>query len=215
MSTPAASMGTRGNALAPDRASAWIRSPAYDLVFVSLGAAVFTLAMPVIASTAPALWVPMLFWGWLFFFEGSHFWATYSRTYMDSKFREENAGVLGASLLFFALPALCVGIGAAGGGPLAMNLYGFFIFSWWVHPNTRQHYGFVSIYTRKAGASDAVLQRYRWGVYLATLGPMAHFFLSYKLGADFPGLFGSLSQSSLFSSGVLSLPAVLAGASVL
>ncbi|MFM8314472.1 MAG: hypothetical protein ACKOA8_09320, partial [Deltaproteobacteria bacterium] len=59
------------------------------------------------------------------------------------------------------------------------------------------------------------MKLFRWGMYLTTYAPMAHFFLSYKLGADFPGFFGVLSSNSFFSSVVLNLPMVLSGVSLL
>lgn len=186
----------------------WIRSAPYDLGFI-FGGALLTLLIPVFASFSPALLVPIFFWGWLFLFEGSHFWATYSRTYLDSKFRDENRGVLSGSLLFFALPLLAVAASGATGDPVFMNVYGFFIFTWSLYHNTRQHYGFVALYSRKAEADPSTLRWFRYGIYLATFGPMAHFFLSYKLRGDFPALHASLAEA------VFNLPAIVSTVSVL
>lgn len=179
----------------------WIKNPRFDLSFI-FGGALFTLLVPLAASLSPVLLVPLFFWGWLFFFEGSHFWATYSRTYMDAKFRGENQGVLTASLVFLALPAAAVVLSTTLHDPIFMNGYGFFIFSWSLYHNTRQHYGFVSLYNRKVGADEGTMRRFRWGTYLATFGPMAHFFLSYKLKGEFPGVHGALADF------LFSLPAV-------
>lgn len=194
--------------------SVWIGSKQYDLAFI-FGGALFTFLVPLLGSFAPAALIPLCFWGWVFFFEGSHFWATYSRTFLDFKFVKENKSVLVFSALFLVLPALMVGISSLNGTALAMNLYGFFIFTWSLYHNTRQHYGFVSIYNRKSGASPESMELFRWGMYLTTYAPMAHFFLSYKLGADFPGFFGTLNDSSFFKSFILNLPLALTGASLL
>jgi hypothetical protein len=194
--------------------SHWINSKSYDLAFI-FGGSIFTLMLPLLAAQSPLSLIPLFFWGWVFFFEGSHFWATYSRTFMDFKFMKENRGDLFFSLLFLVLPACMVGISSMTQNPLAMNLYGFFIFSWSLYHNTRQHYGFVSIYNRKANASQKTMELFRWGMYLTSYAPMAHFFLSYKLGADFPGFFGTLSSYPWFNSIVLNLPMVLSGVSLL
>ena len=193
--------------------SLWIGSKTYDLAFI-FGGSLFTLLIPLIALAAPAALLPLCFWGWVFFFEGSHFWATYSRTFLDSKFIAENKPVLFTSLCFLLAPAVMVALSSQTQNPLAMNLYGFFIFTWSLYHNTRQHYGFVSIYNRKSGASPESMELFRWGMYLTTYAPMAHFFLSYKLGADFPTFFETLSTSSFFSLVVLNLPAVLSGLSL-
>jgi len=194
--------------------SPWISSKRYDLTFI-FGGALFTLLVPLLALSSPGFLIPLCFWAWVFFFEGSHFWATYSRTFLDSQFVRENKSVLVTSVLFLALPALMVGISSSSQNPLAMNLYGFFIFTWSLYHNTRQHYGFVSIYNRKSNASPESMELFRWGMYLTTYAPMAHFFLSYKLGADFPGFFESLSNSSFFSSVVINIPLVLSGLGLL
>lgn len=202
------------NSTASTQQSQWIESKTYDLAFI-FGGSILTLMVPLLASWAPLALLPLFFWGWVFFFEGSHFWATYSRTFMDFKFTKENRGVLLFSLIFLVLPAVMVAISSASQNPLAMNLYGFFIFTWSLYHNTRQHYGFVSIYNRKANASHETMELFRWGMYLTTYAPMAHFFLSYKLGADFPGFFGGLTSSSFFSSVVLNFPMVLSAVSLL
>ncbi len=187
----------------------WIRNPAYDLVFI-FGGALLTLLLPLIAMLNPEALVPLLFWGWLILFEGTHFWATFSRTYLDRAFYAQNRSVLLGSLLFFLFPALAVGLTTATHNPLYVGLYGFFIFSWSLYHNTRQHYGFVSIYNRKAGAEQSDRDVFRWAIYLATFGPMAHFFLSYKLKADFADAY-SVVASPL----ILSMPAVVAAFSLL
>ncbi|MFM8314471.1 MAG: hypothetical protein ACKOA8_09315 [Deltaproteobacteria bacterium] len=101
--------------------SVWIGSKGYDLAFI-FGGSIFTLMVPLLALKSPSALIPLFFWGWVFFFEGSHFWATYSRTFMDFKFAMENRTVLMFSLLFLVLPVMMVGISSVTQNSLAMNL---------------------------------------------------------------------------------------------
>src|SRR5947209_19791925 len=80
----------------------WIVSRRYDTAFIFGGAAA-SLCAPLLVWWQPAL-LPSLFWVWLFLFDGTHSWATYSRTYADPQFRKENRRLLLGSLAWFALP---------------------------------------------------------------------------------------------------------------
>ncbi len=186
----------------------WIKSPAFDLSFI-FGGAVFTLLLALICYVAP--WsIPFFFWMWVFGFEGSHFWATYSRTYFDSKFLSENRNVLTGSLLFFLFPLAAVLLSRQTGDNFYQNLYAFFIFTWSLYHNTRQHFGFVQIYNKKAGADETTRETYRWVLYLVTYAPMSHFFLSYKLKAEMAGGYALVSAIPW----VLLLPYALSGLSL-
>ncbi len=168
------------SALSPN--ALWIKNPNFDLAFI-FGGAFFTLAMAFVSYLAPAL-IPLFFWIWVFGFEGSHFWATYSRTYFDTQFATENKTVLTWSLLFFALPLAAVALTLQTGNPFFQNGYGFFIFTWSLYHNTKQHFGFVQIYNKKVGAIEPTRETYRRLLYLVTYAPMSHFFLSYKLKGE-------------------------------
>ncbi len=117
----------------------WIKSKEFDLTFI-FGGSLLVLALPAIAS-----WIPtsalFLFWIWVVLFEGPHFAGTYSRTYWDQSFWKQNKQLLLWSLVFFLFPLLAVLFNQ-------MGIYGFFIFSWSLYHNTRQHYGFVSMYSK-------------------------------------------------------------------
>jgi len=165
--------------------SIWIRSPGYDLALV-MGGALFTLGIAGAVTINP-IWLPIFFWIWVVGFEGSHFWATFSRTYIDRAFRHENADVLRRSLIFFALPIAAVFADKGLSTALATTIYGFFIFLWSLYHNARQHYGFVSIYVKKAGMEQSLSSRYRSLIYWAVGATQVYFALNFKTQVAFAG----------------------------
>jgi hypothetical protein len=169
----------------------WIQSARYDLAFV-MGGALLTLMVPLAVSSSPAL-LPMILWGWFVFFEGSHFWATFSRTYIDADFRRQNPGFLSWSLVFFLFPVLMVVLDRQNPAVRYMDLYGFFIFIWSLYHNARQHFGFVSIYSKKSGSPNSIQDRYKFAIYAAVAAPQLFFLLNHKFQSAFqsfpkPGL---------------------------
>jgi hypothetical protein len=84
----------------------WMGSKLFDLCFVT-GGAFFTLAIAALAFARPSL-LPVMFWLWVVVFEGSHFWATFTRTYLDRDFRANNKSILIGSLIFFLFPAIAL-----------------------------------------------------------------------------------------------------------
>lgn len=162
----------------------WIRSPRFDLTFV-MGGAVLTLFLPVLTSLQPNL-LPFIFWIWLIGFEGSHFWATFSRTYFDTRFRQENPRLLSGSLVFFAFPALAVIIRTSTKNAWATDVYGYFIFLWSLYHNARQHFGFLSIYTRKSGNQPQIVTAYQRVIYLAIVGSQIYFAAHFKTELAIP-----------------------------
>ncbi|MBC87461.1 MAG: hypothetical protein CL677_09830 [Bdellovibrionaceae bacterium] len=147
----------------------WLKNPAFDLMFVT-GGAFFTLLVAALAFSEPTF-MPYILWIWIIAFEGSHFWATFSRTYIDKKYRSENSKVLFGSLVFFAFPGLAVLADSLQSDVSYMTLYGFFIFVWSLYHNAKQHYGFLSIYTGKAKVPEALKAKMVhllfWGVGVA------------------------------------------------
>ncbi len=162
----------------------WIRSPRFDLTFV-MGGAVLTLLLPVLTSLRPEL-LPLVFWIWLIGFEGSHFWATFSRTYLDTRFRTENPGLLSGSLLFFAFPAIAVLIRTSTNSSWSTDLYGYFIFLWSLYHNARQHFGFLSIYARKSGNRAETIAAYQRVIYVAIVGAQIYFAVHFKTELAIP-----------------------------
>ena len=163
--------------------SKWIRSPQFDLVLVS-GGAIFTLLVAFISFQAESF-LPWFFWAWVIFFEGSHFWATFSRTYFDDKFRKENKSFLLGSLVFFLFPALALYMDTMSQVSYS-TLYGLFIFIWSLYHNARQLYGFMSIYSHKAEISQEAKQALTLSLYMLIGFAQVHFLLNFKV----PGTFG-------------------------
>jgi hypothetical protein len=156
----------------------WIRSAGYDLSFV-MGGALFTLAVAALVVLRPSL-LPLLFWAWLICFEGSHFWATYTRTYIDSAFKRENANVLARSVVFFIFPILAVTADKMFQTTQIILSYGFIIFIWSLYHNVRQHYGFVSIYIKKSGMPQILSDHYRSLIYYSVCAAQLFFAVNYK-----------------------------------
>ena len=156
----------------------FVFSRGYDFTFI-LGGALLTLALPFVVTLLPAA-LPAIFWGWIIFFEGSHFWATLSRTYFDRKFSTEHRGVLVRSLVFFLIPALAVAHWKLTGSKLAIDLYGFAIFVWSLYHNTRQHYGFLSIYAKREDATAERKAKRTTLLYFAICVPQLYFLMFHK-----------------------------------
>jgi len=167
-----------------NKSSIWVRSPRYDLTFI-MGGALLTLLVPVAGISFPAL-IPLFLWAWLVLFEGSHFWATFSRTYIDRDFRRQNPGFLTWSLVFFIFPVLMVVLDQQNTGSHYMELYGFFIFLWSLYHNARQHFGFMSIYSNKSGLPNSIKDRFKFGIFAAVVAPQIFFLLNLKFQSAFP-----------------------------
>lgn len=172
-------------ATATSHSSIWIRNPAYDLSLV-MGGAILTLGIAGTVTIHPAL-LPIFFWIWVIGFEGSHFWATFSRTYIDRAFRQENSLVLNRSLIFFVLPIAAVIADKGLSTTLSTTIYGFFIFLWSLYHNARQHFGFVSIYVKKSGMEQSLSNRYRTLIYWAVGATQVYFALNFKTQVAFAG----------------------------
>jgi hypothetical protein len=156
----------------------YIASPSFDALFITGGAFV-TLALPLLVRLAPAA-LPVVFWAWVVLFEGSHFWATLSRTVFDRRFAAENAAVLRTSALFFAPPLAAVAYWKLTGSKSLMDLCGFAIFLWSLYHNARQHYGFASIYSRKGGEAPARRRVRTTLLYAAIVAPQLYFLAFHK-----------------------------------
>ncbi|MAE73099.1 MAG: hypothetical protein CL675_03315 [Bdellovibrionaceae bacterium] len=185
----------------------WIRNPGYDLGLVT-GGALFTLLVAALAFSQPT-WLPVFFWIWVVAFEGSHFWATWSRTYFDKKYRSENKSVLVGSLVFFLAPALALYFDGSNGVAYA-TLYGFFIFVWSLYHNARQHFGFMSIYSGKAEISPSLKSKMTLALYMAVCFAQAHFLLNFKIQGVF-GLAAASEVSPTLNFLVDQLPKLLSG----
>jgi hypothetical protein len=178
----------------------WIISPAVDGTFV-IGSA---LAGYVYLLLYAALHVPIgpLWWLWSIAFDGTHIFATASRTYFDREARARNRRLFYGSLLFFfSLGPLLVLAGWKGWLYLLVG-------AWAYYHVIRQHYGFLVLYkvkNRDLAKFDNTLDRVFLGVML--LLPPVHRFLIHhpeELGIpwSFPGI-----EKPMFA--VLAIVAVL------
>ena len=82
--------------------------------------------------------------------------------------------------MFFVFPALAVAHWNATGSKLALDLYGFFIFVWSLYHNARQHYGFLSIYSKKGAETTEVKSSRTLWLYLAIVIPQFYFLMFHK-----------------------------------
>src|SRR6185295_17432417 len=113
----------------------WIISRSVDLSLV-IGSAVagYIYLLMYTRLGVPISW---LWWFWSVGFDGTHIFATASRTFFDSEARARNPALLYGSLLFFfALGPVMVLAGAKGYLVLLVG-------TWAYYHVVRQHYGFM------------------------------------------------------------------------
>ena len=159
--------------------SGWIVGRRYDAAFIFGGAAA-SLCAPLLVWWFPAL-LPPLFWVWLFLFDGTHSWATYSRTYADPQFRAENRRLLLGSLALFALPLAAIYLWRVSDSMTPIYMF-LFAAQWWSYYHiVRQHYGFASIYDRKAHSDRPSHLVTKWTLYLGLWTPYLYFLLTHPL----------------------------------
>ena len=141
--------------------SRWIISRGVDGVFV-IGSA---LAGYVYLLLYAAVHIPIgpLWWIWSIGFDGTHIFATASRTYFDREARVRNRRLFYGSLLFFfSLGPVLVLAGWKGWLYLLVG-------AWAYYHVIRQHYGFMVLYkvkNRDLGKLDNALDRLFLGVML-------------------------------------------------
>ncbi len=151
-----------------------------------------------LSPLAPAVLV-FLVWGVLF--DGSHVFATFTRTYFDREvWRAERPLLLGSLLWLLLGPAVAVLDAALGhdGAPtphngLAYTLFLVFAFSWAYYHLLKQHYGFLALYKRKNAdldpVDDTLDKAFLWGGFA---WPYLRFLFGPNIFAS--GLLGRLTQ---------------------
>lgn len=193
--------------------SFWLHSKGFDLSFVS-GGAFFTLLIAAVGILNPSM-LPLFFWAWVVIFEGSHFFETWNRTYFDRDFRHHNRSVLVGSLIFFVLPAIFVLLRYTKGQAVITDIYGFFIFVWSLYHNARQHFGFQSIYNRKAQFDSILVKMNKWALYLVVGGAQLFYLTHIKIQNAFP-IIPSVDQWYSGTSLIASfLPIIISSAGVI
>lgn len=169
-----------GQAAAPAR-QPWIVGPGVDLTFV-IGSVLAGYAY-LVAATAFHISITLLWWFWSVGFDGTHIFATATRTFFDREARIRNRKLLFGSLLFFfSLGPLMVLAGLKGWLALLVA-------TWAYYHVIRQHYGFLVLYKvkgRDLSIWDNRLDRVFLGV-MMVVPPFHRFFIHHpeELGIPF------------------------------
>jgi len=123
--------------------------------------------------TAAHVKISLLWWFWSVGFDGTHIFATASRTYFDAEARTRDRRLLFGSLaVFFSIGPLMVLAGQKG-------LLALLVGVWAYYHVIRQHYGFMVLYKVKNGdleKRDQVLDRMFLGV-MMIFPPFHRFFV--------------------------------------
>lgn len=160
------------------------------------GSAVLSLCLVIPLLAWPAF-IPFAFWAWAFFFDGPHIWATYSRTYLDIQSWGQHSRLYLGSLLFIILPLIFLWLDNLY--PDASMLYLFLTFAmlWAYHHIVRQHYGFLSLYDRKAGNTQLIHLSNKWCLYLGLWLPYLHLGLNHPVNINMFSLHAFHSNTAL------------------
>jgi len=129
-------------AVAPARVAAhgqWIISAPDDLVWF-IGSVGSSYAILGLAYLGVPPFLLLILWATLF--DGTHFFATWSRTYFDTEERRLHGRLLGGCLAFFALGPI---VYLAGYGSLFFSFAGL----WAYYHLVKQQYGFMMLYKNK------------------------------------------------------------------
>src|ERR1022692_2062166 len=171
-------------AVAPAPAGAsprWIVNRGVDLTLV-IGSA-FAGYVYLLLYTALHVKISLLWWFWSVGFDGTHIFATASRTYFNREARGRDRTLLYGSLLFFfSLGPLMVLAGQKGLLALVVGV-------WAYYHVIRQHYGFLVLYkvkNRDLLPLDNSLDRVFLGIMLV-FPPFHRFFIHHpeELGIPF------------------------------
>lgn len=168
----------------------WIHSARFDVSFI-FGGAAFSLTLAALGFWQLAL-VPLIFWSWVLLLEGPHFAVTWIRALRLKGETPLLRSKIQWSFVFFLIPAFCLALDHLLRTQVWMNLWGFAIFSWSLYHNTRQHYGFIALWARRAQAQEKEIKLLRWACYLVCYLLMAELFFHFKLKDSFPSLYQAL-----------------------
>ena len=153
------------------RTSPWIIGRGVDLSLV-IGSA-FAGYVYLLLSAVFHVPITLLWWFWSVGFDGTHIFATASRTYFDREARARNPGLLYGSLIFF----FAVGPAMVLAG--AVKCLAILVGIWAYYHVIRQHYGFMVLYKvkcRDLRPLDNALDRTFLGV-MTVFPPFHRFFL--------------------------------------
>jgi len=147
----------------------WIVSKRYDLAFI-FGGAALSLSIPLLVMQWPAL-LPLIFWMWLLFFDGTHLYAAYSRTYLDRQFWKTDRALLLGSPAVIMLTLTAVIFYVRSGNIRPVEYFLVFAQAWAYYHLVRQHYGFVSLYDRKSGSTKETHEINKQTIYVGLWTP--------------------------------------------
>jgi hypothetical protein len=133
-------------------------------------------------NVALAVPISLLWWFWSVGFDGTHIFATASRTYFDREARQRNPALLYGSLaFFFTLGPVMILLGWKLGLAIIVG-------AWAYYHVVRQHYGFAMLYNvkhRDLARGDIALDRVFLGVMLVT-PPFLRFFVRHPQELGLP-----------------------------
>lgn len=166
----------------------WIINRSVDLsLVIGSAAAGYAYLAAFVFLHAPA---SLLWWIWSLAFDGTHIFATASRTFFDREARAKYPKLLyGSLILFFALGPAMVLAGLKGWLYLLVGV-------WAYYHVVRQHYGFMVLYkvkNRDLARLDNQLDRLFLGVMLI-LPPFHRFFIHHPAELGIPFSFPSLEK---------------------
>ena len=164
----------------------WIVSKRYDLAFI-FGGALASLAVPFLVMWNAAL-LPILFWTWLLVFDGTHLWAAYSRTYLDRQFRKTDGKLLLWSPVVILFPITAIALFFLSGSMRPIEIFLVLAQGWAYYHLVRQHYGFLSLYDRKAGANPTTHKINKWTLYVTLWSAYLYFLISHPINRRVSGL---------------------------
>ena len=159
----------------------WLITRGADLSLVIGSAAAGYLYL--LLYTVARVPISPLWWFWSVGFDGTHIFATASRTYFDREARARHRGLLfGSLIVFFALGPAMVLAGWQGWLYLLVG-------TWAYYHVIRQHYGFMVLYKVKnheLRSLDNFLDRWFLGV-MTIVPPFRRFFVHHpeELGVPF------------------------------
>jgi hypothetical protein len=149
-----------------DGSTRWIVGRGVDLTLV-IGSALagYLYLVLHVAFHIPISW---LWWFWSVGFDGTHIFATASRTYFDREaMRRDGPMMIGGLVFFFALGPILVLAGLRGWLALLVG-------TWAYYHVVRQHYGFLILYKVKNGDLAKEDHRIDW-LFLAVMLSMPPF----------------------------------------
>ncbi|KAA1244680.1 hypothetical protein [Aquimarina sp. RZ0] len=173
--------------------SSWVYNKKEDFKWVIfpalIGFAIIMVYQLMLYFNLPTeLSMVIIFLTWACLFDGTHSFATYTRTYFDKSYYKKNKGFLLKSLLLFLVAPLYVlffyfsnsSIEEASAAYVIFNRFAFFYAFYHL---VRQHWGFVAIYRKKNNEKDTLSRRLD-GTLLAT-------------GTIFPIIYNQIDKSYL------------------